>query len=118
MSHESIPTSQTVTSSESTGKFPLDVGPAGRGDVVVTGPDINFRLCAHGARELAARLLAVADQQYCDGYRHGDESTMFVGGPAIVYTTKRVKPLAELRASDVPMGMDPDDLATDLAPHS
>lgn len=34
-------------------------------------------------------------------------------GPAIVYTMERVKPLAEIRASDVPLGMDPDDLATD-----
>ncbi len=36
--------------------------------------------------------------------------------PAIVYTVERVKPLAELRPSDVPPGMDSDDLATDLAP--
>jgi hypothetical protein len=33
--------------------------------------------------------------------------------PAIIYTIAKVKPLAELRPSDVPMGMDPYDLATD-----
>jgi hypothetical protein len=33
--------------------------------------------------------------------------------PAIVYTTVKVKPLAELRPSDVPRGLDSDDLATD-----
>jgi len=33
--------------------------------------------------------------------------------PVIVYTLKKVKPLAELRPSDVPRGLDPDDLATD-----
>lgn len=34
--------------------------------------------------------------------------------PAIEYSMERVKPLAELRPSDVPHGVDPDDLATDL----
>ena len=33
--------------------------------------------------------------------------------PVIVYTTAKVKPLAELRPSDVPRGLDPDDMATD-----
>jgi hypothetical protein len=36
--------------------------------------------------------------------------------PVIAYTFEPVKPLAELRPSDVPRGMDSDDLATDLAP--
>ena len=36
--------------------------------------------------------------------------------PAVVYEIPRIKPLAELRASDVPMGMDPYDLATDFSP--
>lgn len=34
--------------------------------------------------------------------------------PIINYTVQRVKPLAELRPSDIPHGMDSDDLATDL----
>jgi hypothetical protein len=70
-------------------------------------------------------LLAAAEKQHCDGARHGDLSTMHLGSrgpddppfrttPAIVYTTTKVKPYAELRPSDVPMGVDPDDLATDL----
>ena len=36
--------------------------------------------------------------------------------PAVVYEVQRIKPLAQLRASDVPMGMDPYDLATDFNP--
>jgi hypothetical protein len=38
------------------------------------------------------------------------------GQPAVVYEIHRIKPLAQLRASDVPMGMDPYDLATDFSP--
>lgn len=36
--------------------------------------------------------------------------------PAILYTTPRIKPLAELRPSDVPRGVDPYDMATDYEP--
>jgi hypothetical protein len=49
----------------------------GREDVkiVLSGeggrPDASFSLCAHGARELAERLIGVAARQYCDGSRHG-----------------------------------------------
>lgn len=46
------------------------------------------------------------DGWHADRLRHS--------GPAIVYTTERVKPYAELRPSDVPPGLDPDDFATDL----
>lgn len=35
--------------------------------------------------------------------------------PIIIYTTQRTKPLSELRASDVPRGLDAADLATDFA---
>jgi len=38
------------------------------------------------------------------------------GEPIINYTFERVKPLAELRPSDVPRGLDPYDFATDFAP--
>lgn len=34
--------------------------------------------------------------------------------PPIRYVTPPVAPLAQLRSSDVPRGLDPDDLATDL----
>ncbi len=60
------------------GEFPFHVETAGQEEVEVVGPGLNFKLCAHGARELARRLVAAADKQYCDGYRHGDASTMFV----------------------------------------
>jgi hypothetical protein len=93
-------------------EFPIAVDPKGTEDVTVSGPGFSFTLCAHGARELAQRLVTAADRQYCDGYRHGDESTMFGHTPVIDYTTERVKPLADLRASDVPRGIDPDDLVT------
>lgn len=99
--------------------FPFQVVPEGREDVRMTLPNgTEVLLCAHGAHELARMLTDTASKQFCDGYRHGDLSTMHIGtregGPAIVYTTRRVKPLAELRPSDIPHGMDPDDFATDL----
>lgn len=94
--------------------FPITAKPDGSEDVVVTGPGFSFRLCAHGARELSRILLEAVERQRCDGYRHGDASTMFLGTkgePAITYTFERTKKLSELRASDVPRGMDPDDMA-------
>ena len=36
--------------------------------------------------------------------------------PAIVFTTLRTKPLAELTAADIPRGLEPEDVATDYAP--
>lgn len=59
-------------------EFPIKATPVGQELVRVTGPGFDFTLCAHGARALAADLVKQADKQYCDGYRHGDESTMFV----------------------------------------
>jgi len=69
-------------------KFPLDAVPKGTEDVQVSGPGFSFTLCAHGARELAQRLVKAADQQYCDGYRHGDDSTMFVGSTPLDHSKK------------------------------
>ena len=37
-----------------------------------------------------------------------------LSGPSITYTTERSKPLAEVMASDVPRGLSPDDVATDI----
>ena len=36
--------------------------------------------------------------------------------PQITFTTKRVKPLNELTAKDIPRGLDPEDVATDFGP--
>lgn len=33
--------------------------------------------------------------------------------PVIVFTTHKVKPLAELKAADIPRGLNPEDVATD-----
>jgi len=38
------------------------------------------------------------------------------GGPAIVFTTRRTKSLAELTALDIPRGLDPEDVALDYEP--
>lgn len=94
--------------------FPFQVTPQGREDVLmVLSNGTEVLLCAHGASVLGAMLTEAAKGQLCDGYRHGDLSTMHIGtrekGPAIVYTTERVKTSTELRPSDVPRGMDPDD---------
>jgi hypothetical protein len=59
--------------------FPVKVTTVGYELVRVTGPGFDFTLCVHGARALAANLVEQANKQYCDGYRHGDESTMFDG---------------------------------------
>jgi len=36
--------------------------------------------------------------------------------PAILYRTKRVRPLAEVSASDIPRGLTAEDVATDCDP--
>lgn len=59
--------------------FPIRVSPASVEEVRIEGPGFCFVVCAHGARALAAKLIRVADHSYCDGYRHGDEATMFCG---------------------------------------
>ena len=59
--------------------FPIKVETRGTEEVQVTGPTFAFTVCAHGARALAAALTSAAEKQYCDGYRHGDESTMYLG---------------------------------------
>jgi hypothetical protein len=109
--------------------FPFQVNRVGREDVQIVLPNgTEVLLCAHGAGELARMLTEAAKGLYCDGYRHGDESTMHIGTrnsddppfrsthlirePAIVYTTNWGKPSAKLRPSAAPRGLD--DLATDL----
>jgi hypothetical protein len=57
--------------------FPIDVKPLGREEVEIVGPGFRLVLCIHGAGELIQRLRKATEHQYCDGYRHGDESTMF-----------------------------------------
>jgi hypothetical protein len=49
--------------------------------VDVEGPGFKLTLCTHGAQHLANLLNEVAKKsgQHCDGYRHGDDSTMLVG---------------------------------------
>lgn len=98
--------------------FPFQVNRVGREDVQLVLPNgTEVLLCAHGASELARLLTDASKGQYCDGYRHGDESSMHIGTrnamDAPFYTTQRIKPLKDLRASDVPRGLDPDDFTTD-----
>jgi hypothetical protein len=58
--------------------FPIEVHPVGREHLAVRGPGVDITLCVHGALTLASMLTDVANKQYCDGYIHGDESTMLV----------------------------------------
>lgn len=70
-----------VSDSDVMSAFPITaVLVTGRELVEVRGPGARFTVCCHGARELARRLIAAADAGYCDGYRHGDESTMMLTG--------------------------------------
>lgn len=59
--------------------FPIEVEPQGASEVTVKGPGVDIVLCAHGARHLASLLIKAAEHLYCDGYIHGDESTMLIG---------------------------------------
>lgn len=60
--------------------FPFHVNRVGREDVQLVLPNgTEVLLCAHGAGELARMLTEASNGQYCDGYRHGDESTMHIG---------------------------------------
>lgn len=86
--------------------FPIQVTSKGIEEVrVCIADNVEFVLCNHGAHVLAQMLLDVAKGQYCDGYRHGDESTMFV--------TVKTKRLVEVRPSDIPHGMSAEDVAID-----
>ena len=59
--------------------FPIEVTPLGTEEVAINGPGFRLVLCAHGALVLASKLQLIGEGQHCDGYRHGDESTMFGG---------------------------------------
>lgn len=59
--------------------FPITANREGTGEVRVSFPGGSVLLCAHGARALAHEIEQAAVGQYCDGYRHGDESTMYIG---------------------------------------
>jgi hypothetical protein len=59
--------------------FPMSVKREGPEDVRVYFPGGSFLLCAHGARVLAQELAEASKIQFCDGYRHGDGSTMYMG---------------------------------------
>jgi hypothetical protein len=56
--------------------FPVSVKLRTRELVDIDAPGTRITLCCHGARELARQLLEAADAGHCDGYRHGDDSTM------------------------------------------
>jgi len=38
--------------------------------------EATITLCGHGARDIAYKLVQVADRRRCDGYRHGDEASV------------------------------------------
>jgi hypothetical protein len=60
--------------------FPIRVEPVGPGEeeVAIIGPGFRLVLCNCGAEELGYMLHEVTKDLYCDGYRHGDKSSMFV----------------------------------------
>lgn len=58
--------------------FPIEVHPVGQEHLAVRGPGVDITLCVHGALTLASMLVDAANKQHCDGYIHGDESTMLV----------------------------------------
>jgi hypothetical protein len=58
--------------------FPIEVTPVGREGISVKGPGVDITLCAHGADFLATKLIEEANKQYCDGYVHGDKTTMLL----------------------------------------
>lgn len=73
---------------------------------------LEFPCADCGARAGEACLEEAAPEENRMGWH---VSRLRGSKPAIVYTMDRIKPLAELRPSDVPCGVDPDDLATDMS---
>lgn len=88
--------------------FPITVEPEGLSHdiVIVKFPGGRFRVCCHGAHALAQDLIGVANQGYCDGGRHGDESTMYCGRPPLIDPGEHKTRLEQLKDANAALTTD------------